>query len=291
MATAAQVAEFRQANQALVSLAQRDLSEFWSALNLSSDPVRIREELLGFFPDLMQGYGDTAAVLGADWYDLLRDVPPSAKSFQAVLASSADAEQAQSTVRWAVGPLFESTETIWETDPRTGLEVATGTRVVPANPDAALSRLFGATQRLVLQPGRDSIWDSAAADPVRTGVARVPSGVTTCKFCVMLASRGPVYRSQVNAEVVVGRGSNRTGYDATGKRLRGGIGGGVKQRGTREIGKKFHDDCDCVSVVIRSTADYPDGYDPDALYEIYQRGHGIGRDVPADEEPAHAAMA
>lgn len=253
------MSEFRQANQALVTLAQRDLTDFWSALNLSGDPARVRDELLKFFPDLLQAYGDTAAVLGADWYDLLRDAPPSAASFAAVLAAPAPAEQAQESARWAVGPLFAE------------------------NPDTALSQLLGVTQRLVMQPGRDSIWDSAAMDPVRTGIARVPSGVTTCKFCVMLASRGPIYQSQVNAEIVVGRGSSRTGYDTNGRRRTGGIGGGIKARGSQSIGKKFHDECDCTSVIVRSPSDYPEGYDPDALYDLYQQGTGIGRDEPAGD--------
>lgn len=259
MATAAQVAEFRQANQALVSLAQRDLADFWQALNLSGDPVRVRDELLEFFPDLLQAYGDTAAVLGADWYDLLREVPASSSSFDAVLAAPAATEQAQNTARWAIGPLFTE------------------------NPDAALANLLGATQRLVMQPGRDSVFASAALDPVRTGVARVPSGATTCRFCVLLASRGPVYRSEVTANLVVGRGSNRTGYDANGVRQRGGIGGGVKARGKQPIASRFHDGCDCATVVIRSASDYPEGYDPDALYELYQQGHGIGHDIPAED--------
>lgn len=214
--------------------------------------------LLEFFPDLVVTYGDTAAVLGADWYDMLRDVPPSAAAFRAVTTPPASTEQAQGSVRWAVGPLWEDA------------------------PDTALANLVGATQRLVLQPGRDTIWDSAGADPVRTGVARVPAGTTTCRFCVMLASRGPVYQSQVSAEAVVGRGSNRTGYDANGRRLAGGIGGGVKARGPQDLGKKFHDACDCVSVVIRSTADYPEGYDPDAYMELYRKGSGVGRDEPRD---------
>lgn len=258
MATAAQVEEFRTANQSLVALAQRDLTEFWAALRLSGDPVKVLTELLDFFPDLLQTYGDTAAVLGADWYDALRDAPPSAKSFQAVLAQPAAPQQAQETARWAIAPLFTE------------------------DPDTALKRLLGATQRLVLAPGRDSIWSSAARDPIVTGVARVPSGTTTCKFCVMLASRGPIYQSQVSAELVVGRGSNRTGYDADGKRLVGGIGGGVKSRGARELGSKFHDNCDCVSVVVRSPRDYPDGYDPDRYLELYKKGSGVGRDEPHD---------
>lgn len=244
--------EFREANQALVALAQRDLADFWNSLRLSGDPATVRDELVSFFPDLVQGYGDTAAVLGADWYDLLRDVPSSARSFGAVIADPLPAEQAEQTARWAIAPLFVE------------------------QPDDALARLLGATHRMVLQPGRDSVWDSAQMDSFRTGVARVPSGTTTCKFCVMLASRGAVYQSQVSAELVVGRGSNRTGYDANGKRLRGGIGGGVKPRGKRDLGRKFHDRCDCVSVVVRSPSDYPEGYDPEALYSLYQEGVGIG---------------
>lgn len=253
MATAAQVAEYREANRALVTLAQRDLQQFWSALDMSGDPVRIRNLLLDVFPDLVTSYGDTAAVLGADWYDLLRNVPASAGAFRAVTARPAPTEQAQKAARWGIGPLFVE------------------------DPTTALAQLRGSLQRLVMQPGRDAVWDSAALDPVRTGVARVPSGTDTCSFCVMLASRGPIYQSQVNAEIVVGRGSNRTGYDAAGKRLSGGIGGGVKARGNQSLGKKFHDDCDCASVVVRSPADYPAGYDPDHYLDLYQKGSGAGR--------------
>ena len=202
-------------------MAQRDLVDLWSSLPLSGDPARVRDVLLQFFPDLLTSYGDTAAVLGADWYDMLRDVPASAKSFQAVIASPAPTAQAEGAARWALGPLFED------------------------DPETALARLMGSTQRLVLQPGRDTVWSSAGADPVRTGVARVPSGATTCQFCVMLASRGPVYRSEATAA------------------------------------NKWHDGCDCVPTVIRSASDYPEGYDVAALRDLYRAGSGIGRDVPA----------
>lgn len=256
MATAAQVAEFRQANRSLVLLAQRDFRQFWEALRFD-DPTRVRDALLAFFPDLLESYGSVAAVLGADWYDMLRNVPPSAAKFKATIASAASAAQADATVRWGVGPLFADQPDI----------------------DSALSALLGATQRLVMQPGRESLFASASADPVRTGIARVPNGVT-CRFCTMLASRGPVYRSEVSAELVVGRGSNRTGYDANGKRLSGGVGGGVKARGKQPLAERFHDNCDCSTVVIRSRDDYPDGYDPDFYGALYKAGSGIGRDEP-----------
>lgn len=263
MATSAQVAEFRQANQALVTLAQRDLADFWAALPLDGDPARVRNILLDFYPDLLTAYGDTAAVLGADWYDLLRHVPSSSASFSAVLASPVQVEQAQASVRWAVGPLFRD-------DP---------------DPAVALARLMGSTQRLVIQPGRDSIWDSARRDPVRTGVARVPSGASTCRFCIMLASRGAIYSSVEAAGGVVGRGSAESeNFNADGsQRLFGNrMAGGVRSRGQRDIGNTYHDLCDCVPTVIRSADDYPEDHDLERYLDLYREGSGAGRDIPTD---------
>ena len=182
--------------------------------------------LLAFFPELLAVYGDAAAVLGADWYDMLRDAPPSAASFRAALARPADVEQARASARWALGPLFQG-----EPDPA-----------------GALSLLQGATQRLVLQPGRDTVWESVRRDPAGRSFARVPSGPTTCKWCVMLASRGFDYNTAESAGE----------------------------------GRKFHDGCDCVIVPGKDRGDLPEDYDLDKLIELYQDGSGIGRDRPSD---------
>lgn len=224
MATAAQVAEFRAANQALVTLAQRELREFWRSLNVAGNPVAVRNALLAFFPEMLTVYGDAAALLGADWYDMLRNAPPSAARFSAALAASAGEEQAQATVRWAVGPLFEG------------------------QPDSTFARLTGAAQRLVLQPGRDSVWSAARADPVRTSFARVPSGPTTCRWCVMLAARGFDYSTAESAGQ----------------------------------GREFHDHCDCVIVPGRGVDDLPEDYDLDIYKRLYEEHSGLGRDLPAD---------
>lgn len=236
MATAAQVEEFRLANQALVDLARRDLRDFWGSVDAFGDPTVVRDSLLEFFPEIVTAYGDTAAVLGADWYDLLRDVPASMASFESVMASPAPVVQAQATARWGLGPLFQS-------DP---------------DPASALSHLEGALQRLVLQPGRDSVFQSARRDPVRTGVARVPSGASTCAFCMLLASRGAVYADRQTA-----------GGD----------------------GNRFHSDCDCVPIVVRSDADLPEGYDLAAYERAYQESIVMtGRAGSVDLEATLARM-
>lgn len=219
--------EFRLANQSLVLLAQRNLEDFWASLNTLGDPFAVKTALLEFFPELITAYGDAAALLGADWYDELRNVPPSASSFRALMASPPPGEQSIGAARWALGPLFAE-----EPDPMGSLE-----------------RLAGSTQRLVLKAGRDTVWESARSDPVRTGVARVPSGPKTCKFCIMLASRGAVYGTELAA-------------------------GGE--------GNTYHDDCDCVPTTIRTRNDYPDDHDLKLYERLYAEGSGVGRDIPAD---------
>lgn len=218
--------EYREATQSLVLLAQRDLESFWGSLNLGADPEVVRDALLEFFPELLVTYGDVAALLGADWYDAQRDAPPSAASFSAVMARPVEAEQAQGAARYALGPLFAD----------------------EPDPFSALARLAGATQRLVLKPGRDTFFGSGAADPVSRAFARVPSGRTTCKWCVMLASRGFVYYSEESA----GQGN------------------------------QWHDNCDCVPVSGRNRDDLPEDYDLDYFINLYQDGSGVGRDLPAD---------
>lgn len=219
MPTAAQVREYREAQHALVTLARNDLQDFWAALPAGTDPARVRAALERFFPDLVTAYGTTAAVLGADWYEAMRNAPPSAASFAAALAAPAATAQAQATARWAIGPLFQA----------------------EPDPVAALARLMGSTQRLVLQPARETIIGAAVRDPVRHAVARVPAGATTCQWCVMLASRGFVYQSRESA-----------GEWA-----------------------KFHDNCDCAIVTGQNLDDLPEDYDLDYYVELYTSGRGI----------------
>lgn len=236
MATSAQVEAFRTAQARLVTLGQAQLRDLLSAFGPSSNPVTVRDALLRYFPDFMTAFGDTAAVLGADFYDMVRDLPPSAGTVRTVFAQPAKVKQSEGVVRWSVDALFAA-EPSWQ---------------------SFESALLGASQRLILQPSRETI-DLLARTDVQSGrvaavgwsrnvhPGRARSG-KSCDFCIMLAGRGPVYRSQAAAGSVVGRGSDRTGYDADGNRLSGGIGEGVKKRRVQELAAEFHDNCNCTSV-------------------------------------------
>lgn len=62
----------------------------------------------------------------------------------------------------------------------------------------ALVRVTGATTRLVVDAGRETVANSIGADREASGWNRVTSG-DPCGFCAVLASRGPSYSSESSA--------------------------------------------------------------------------------------------
>lgn len=174
MATATQIADFREQSQSLVTLAQDDLAAFWASLDLYRDPFSARDMMSAFLPELVAAYGNSEALLAADFYDSLRDVPPSAASFKALMADPpSDPEQFHGTSSWAIGPLLGD------------------------EPDAAgaLSRLSGAVHRLVMEPNRETIVRSVAEDKHAVGWKRNVRA-SGCRFCRMLAGRDGVYKRE-----------------------------------------------------------------------------------------------
>ncbi|MCK9921610.1 ADP-ribosyltransferase [Frankia sp. AgPm24] len=80
-----------------------------------------------------------------------------------------------------------------------GTRRAIGAGQTPAQARATgLVQAAGAAARLVLSGGRRTVEDTVRADPQALGWARVTSG-RACAFCAMLASRGPVYKSDTGA--------------------------------------------------------------------------------------------
>jgi len=225
MATQALVDEFRSLNADLSKLAQRDLAAFWAKLD-TTDIAVAREQLTTFMTALVDTYGKPSALIAANYYDQLRAASPNAKgTFRAVMAEPAQAEAVAGTVRYAMGSVDKGT---------------------------ALGILSGATQRYVSQAGRDTIAFSSSRDPSPGGWARVPTGSSTCAWCQILASRGPVYGSASSA------------------------GDGVH----------YHDKCDCVPTQIWDGDDLPSGYEPDSLYAQYDAareatGSGNIKDIAA----------
>lgn len=192
-----------------------------------ADVAVVRDALIDALPEILAPYltasGELAAVLTED---LRAEAGRRGVFYAESVAPAVAPGRIDGTVRWAVSPLADE---------------ALGSTVS--------SRLSGAVARMVMDASRDTMMLNGEREGVR--FQRMPRP-GCCAFCGMLASRPPwmAYKSAASASAVVGRGSTRTGLDANGKRLSGGVGQGMKARGSREIGADTHDLCHCVVVPL-----------------------------------------
>lgn len=165
--------QFRLAQAGISTRVKRDLAGFWSSLDLAR-PERARDALLEFVPVLVQTYGESAAVVAADWYDDMRLTERVPGRFRAVMATPMAAPYVQQRVRFAAQHLFTDT------------------------PGQMLAFLDGAADKYVLQAGRDTIRQSSIRDPRAAGWHRETRPSSTfaagCGFCRVLAGRGGVYK-------------------------------------------------------------------------------------------------
>lgn len=120
---------------------------------------------------------------------------------------------------------------------RSRVVVTDDNRRDPAVVRTVTERVTATVERHIRQVDRETVVATAEAAPEEIGWARVLSGAENCAFCAMLASRGPVYRSDKSALSVVGDRRGRT-------------------RGSRELGEGYHDHCDCDAVLVREGQDW-----------------------------------
>ncbi|MFI6215642.1 hypothetical protein ACIBCD_26925 [Nocardia brasiliensis] len=116
--------------------------------------------------------------------------------------------------------------------------------------------------RHVAAAGRNAIAHTALGAGDEIGWARVLSGDENCAFCAMLASRGPVYRSDKSALTVVGRAG--------------------RPRGSRALGELYHDNCDCEVVLVRRGRDWEGRSEFERLERLWIAAGTAARDL--DEE-------
>lgn len=222
MATRAELEELRLALNRVSGAARANLRALLAKVDPDDRPA-LAKLLTTTYPQLLGEYGTASAALAADmaesWAEQLRIRP------RLALAAPLADEQAAKVAEWALK------QPNWQ------------------------ASLISVTDKLVKQPFRDTIQDTAHASGVAW--ARVPSGAETCAFCLMAASRGAVYRTQQTA------GADRD----------------------------FHGDCDCGVVMVRDESDYPEGYDPSAYFDIYSEGRAIAQsDIPARQSPSTKAI-
>lgn len=209
MTSPPQVDRFVGANRRVRQMALTDLRAIFD--RLPADPAVAAALLAEAVPAVVERYGNIAAVAAGEMYEAMRADANAPGQASTRLAATVPPDAVRINTRWAVGPLFS--------EDRAG----------------AWGRLEQITDRMALQPGRDTIARSVEADTAGARWARVPYG-KTCAWCLMLASRGPVYRSEQSA-------------------------GGARS---------WHSHCDCTPTPVWPDQPLPkDFYDPEALYEKY----------------------
>lgn len=209
MATLTDVVAYQSSIRDLATLTIADLVAFWRTLDIE-DAARSAEAIRDFLPDLLDSYVPLAAEAGAAFYDTERESAGVGGSFVAAPVGAVDVDRVQETISWGVAPLFRKLQ---GTDLHTGETFTTD--FPDPDPDLALSRLSGATQREVAGGARETVEDNVEKDPAKPRFARHASA-NACAFCALLASRGPVYRSAESAGA----------------------------------GRKYHNHCHCVAVPV-----------------------------------------
>lgn len=189
----------------------------------------LRDLLVEIMQACCESASNVSAVVAAEFYDAARE-----HAIGSGIGATAEAGYSPRGVEGAVRAFVQD--------------------VVDGRPDAPERIARRCVERVDYEAKRaaaSSIKANARRDRARPRYARVPSGSETCEFCLMLASRGPVYQSA----------------DGAGE------------------GNHFHANCDCRIVpvwdshrevtdaggVVRRGGTQIEGYDPDAYYERYVR--------------------
>lgn len=169
MVSAADAEQFRRAQAGIRILVERDLDRLWQQVwSKNPTPQHVRDLFLNEVPALVREYGDTAAALAAQWYEVMRQTYGPSGPFTAVPEQSPYLDAVDPTVRRTAGDLWTPT------------------------PDTMLVGLKAVIGKYVLAAGRQTITRNADRDPAAHGWQRV-TRVGACQFCSMLAGRGGVY--------------------------------------------------------------------------------------------------
>lgn len=170
-----------QGQAALTGLVPVLLAQAWPLLDV--------HDLKGTLPRfqtvveaIVRRYGQASAAAALDFYQRERISAgvPGRPVLRTVDPVASDA--IESAIRWATSDLW-------------GAKPANLPPGAPAPVQVAQDRLDAAAEQLVLQHGRQQVMSAAQQDREAKGWARVPEP-GACSFCLMLATRGAVYKSQ-----------------------------------------------------------------------------------------------
>lgn len=137
-----------------------------------TDVAIARDAITNIMETFCGAYTDMAAVLGAEFYDGIRELELGEK-IGAVAESGRNPEATAGAVRALIQDVVDG-------KPR----------------EVFIGKLLDRADKEIRRASNVCIARNAKLDKKKIKYARVPSGSETCRFCIMLASRGAVYNNE-----------------------------------------------------------------------------------------------
>lgn len=201
------VENFTRGINAISEQARATLDAALQGIDLTGDVADVRRHVVSVMQGICGTSTDAAAQLAAQFYDGLRYYELG-ETMGAQPTSGRDSAATDGAVR------------------------AFADKLVKGNPDAFVNLLRDRVDYEIKVAASNTCLNNAKRDPRKPRFARVPTGIETCDFCLMLASRGFVYHTEAAA-----------GH--------------------------AHGGCVC-RVVPSWKSQEVEGYDPDAIYDQWQ---------------------
>lgn len=174
--------QYRQAQLQIREQALRDFARLWPIWK--GDEASFTQLVTAALA-LVRVYRNISAAAAATYYEAFREAAQAAGVPTTTLASAIPDTQIATSL-YVTG--------------RDALRKALSAGLTAAEAKATtFTRASGAISRHIVDGGRQTILDSVAADPEAIGWARVTDG-DPCYFCLTLASRGAVYKSEQTAD-------------------------------------------------------------------------------------------
>lgn len=208
----------------VISSGKNELAAALSLVDPTADHAELRRTLISLMDDYCGAYSQVGARVSSDFYNALRTEVTGKGSRNLTLNDGRNRVATRKAVLRLLR-MLEDEEIEW---------------------DEVVEQLQEQLEVEVKRGAAYNTTENARLDDGDVRFARVPQGEKTCDFCIMLASRGPIYWTEESAGAFT----------------------------------KFHPNCDCKIVPFfgtredgvsrRASTMTIEGYDPDALYKEYQ---------------------
>jgi len=152
--------------------ARATLAEALQQVDWNQDVATIRSHVVAIMQACCGASSTMAARLAADFYDGLRIEFGIDDEFSAVVDPKRDPMATEGAVRAFAEDLVEGKQ------------------------DSFVSKCLDRIESEVLTAANRCVRENVRRDPKKPRYARVPTGAETCRFCIMLASRGFVYHTK-----------------------------------------------------------------------------------------------